>query len=107
MSTSHIQKLITEMHYSRPNGDARKRAAGVCGPGDSVIDLATEAAPDLPRLEQRGPQSREQRSEKSLEAQRAPAGIRQLPGALSGRPATTALGHGFSTASATDDGRLR
>jgi hypothetical protein len=96
------------MHYSRPNGDTRKRAAGVCGPGDSVIDdLATEAAPDLPRLEQGGPESREQRSEKSLEAQRAPAGIRQLPGALSGRTAATALGHGFSTAGATNDGRLR
>lgn len=97
------------MHYSRPNGDARKRAAGVCGPGDSVVDdLATEAAPDLPRLEQGGPESGEQRSEKSLEAQRAPAGIRQLPGpgALSGRSATTALGHGFSTAGATNDGRL-
>src|SRR5437868_10813206 len=98
------------MHYSRPNGDARKRAAGVCGPGDSVVDdLATEAPPDLARLEQGGPESGEQRSEKSLEAQRAAAGIRQLPGpgALSGRPAATALGHGFSTAGATNDGRLR
>ena len=96
------------MHYSRPNGDARKRAAGVCGPGDSVIDdLATEAPPDLPRLEQGGPESGEQRSEKSLKAQRAPAGIRQLPGARSDCPGATALGHGFSTAGATNDGRLR
>ena len=97
------------MQYSEQRPLEREGAAGRYPPSGPLVEAsANEPAPDLPRLEQSRPEGRQQRTEKSFEGDRAAPGTRQLPGTgtRSGGAAASALGHGFSTARATYDGRL-